>query len=140
MPAALAEIVAAGGTCAVIEANSHALALHRVADCEFDVAVFTNLSAEHLDFHGTLAQYREDKANLFRLLGTSVDKGLPKFGVVNADDPEAEFFRRRLPDACPHLWDHTRRLTSWDGTGRLCQAECASLWRHHLAKWRCRPT
>ena len=95
--AALAEMVAAGARYAVVEASSHALVRGRVADCEFDVAVFTNLSAEHLDFHGSLAQYREDKARLFRMLGASADKGLPKFGVVNADDREADYFREASP-------------------------------------------
>lgn len=94
---ALAEMVAEGTEYAVLEVSSHALALHRVADCEFDVAVLTNLTPEHLDFHGSFAQYREDKAKLFRMLGETSTKPTRRFGVVNADDPEAAHFRAASP-------------------------------------------
>ncbi|MHB1132382.1 MAG: UDP-N-acetylmuramoyl-L-alanyl-D-glutamate--2,6-diaminopimelate ligase [Chloroflexota bacterium] len=95
--AALAAMVRGGARFAVVEASSHALALHRVADCAFDVAVMTNLTPEHLDFHGTMARYRDDKARLFRLLAAGPDKDWPKLGVVNADDPSAGFFRQASP-------------------------------------------
>ena len=51
-----------------MEVSSHALALYRVDGVEFDVAVFTNLTQDHLDFHGTLDAYRAAKARLFSLL------------------------------------------------------------------------
>jgi UDP-N-acetylmuramoyl-L-alanyl-D-glutamate--2,6-diaminopimelate ligase len=89
----LHDMVVSGLRYAVVEASSHSLALNRVADCEFDVAVFTNLTPEHLDYHESIEGYREAKARLFRMAGISRDKGLPKFGVVNADDPHGDFFR-----------------------------------------------
>jgi UDP-N-acetylmuramoyl-L-alanyl-D-glutamate--2,6-diaminopimelate ligase len=69
--ALLQRMVAAGCTHAVIEATSHALSakLNRLDGCAFDVAVLTNISHEHLDFHGSFAQYRSDKARLFEMLG-----------------------------------------------------------------------
>jgi UDP-N-acetylmuramoyl-L-alanyl-D-glutamate--2,6-diaminopimelate ligase len=85
--ALLARMVAAGDRYAVLEASSHGLALHRVDACEFDVGVFTNLSRDHLDFHGTLDEYRQAKGRLFEMLSRSVDKGLPKAAVLNGDDP-----------------------------------------------------
>ena len=94
---ALAEMVRAGAEYAVLEASSHALALDRVADCAFDVAVMTNLTPEHLDFHGTFERYREAKARLFRMLAEPTAKPWPRFGVVNADDPAAEYFRHATP-------------------------------------------
>ena len=88
----LAEMVGAGVTHAVVESTSHGLALHRLEHCEFDIAVFTGLSDDHLDFHETRAAYRDAKATLFRALDLSADKGTVKHGVVNADDAEAAFF------------------------------------------------
>ena len=74
---------------ASMEVSSHSLALHRVTGCEFDVAIFTNLTQDHLDFHGTMEQYAEAKARLFRGLGKGrVKPGVPA-AVVNADDPWA---------------------------------------------------
>ncbi len=102
----LAEMREAGCCCAVLEASSHGLSQRtaRLADVDFDVAVMTNVTSEHLEFHGTWESYRSDKANLFRNLddhdhrkklscpSRSKDKPLPSFAVVNADDPSAGYF------------------------------------------------
>lgn len=72
---------------AVMEVSSHALVEGRAADCEFDVAVFTNLTPEHLDFHRTLARYAAAKRLLFRQLARPGWKAGPKWAVINADDP-----------------------------------------------------
>ena len=68
-----------------MEVSSHALALSRVDGLEFDVAVFTNLTQDHLDFHGTLDEYRRAKRRLFELLAASPKPR--RTAVVNADDP-----------------------------------------------------
>jgi UDP-N-acetylmuramoyl-L-alanyl-D-glutamate--2,6-diaminopimelate ligase len=74
-------MVDAGCTHAVMEVSSHALDQRRVAGIRFDTAVFTNLSQDHLDYHGDLGAYREAKATLFReLTGDAC-------AVLNADDP-----------------------------------------------------
>jgi len=91
--ALLAEMVAGGRDCAVIEASSHGLALHRVDGCEFDVAVFTTLSSDHLDFHGTPDEYLAAKGRLFSMLDESVDKGVAKTAILNADEPASEYLR-----------------------------------------------
>jgi UDP-N-acetylmuramoyl-L-alanyl-D-glutamate--2,6-diaminopimelate ligase len=65
LQALLADMRAAGATHVVMEVSSHALALDRVAGCRFDAAVFTNLTRDHLDFHGDLASYYAAKARLF---------------------------------------------------------------------------
>jgi UDP-N-acetylmuramoyl-L-alanyl-D-glutamate--2,6-diaminopimelate ligase len=81
----LARMRRRGVTAAAMEASSHALALHRVDGLAFDVAVFTNLTQDHLDFHGTLEEYRRAKARLFRLLASG---GKPRpTAVINVDDP-----------------------------------------------------
>jgi UDP-N-acetylmuramoyl-L-alanyl-D-glutamate--2,6-diaminopimelate ligase len=83
----LALMVEAGATHAVLEVTSHGLAQHRVAGCDFDVAVVTNVTHEHLDFHGTLAAYQQAKARLFSGLTHSFRKqGVPKVAVLNRDD------------------------------------------------------
>jgi UDP-N-acetylmuramoyl-L-alanyl-D-glutamate--2,6-diaminopimelate ligase len=93
----LREAVEAQVEVAVLEVSSHALALERVRGCAFDLAVFTNLSPEHLNFHGSLAAYLDAKAELFRMLGNSGPRRTPRVGVINADDPSAP----TLQAACP---------------------------------------
>ena len=93
--AALAEMVRAGRRYAVVEASSHGLALNRLDECEFDVAVFTTLSSDHLDFHGDPSEYLAAKGRLFQMLDESVDKGVTKTAVLNADDPASSSLRAR---------------------------------------------
>jgi UDP-N-acetylmuramoyl-L-alanyl-D-glutamate--2,6-diaminopimelate ligase len=93
----LAEMVAAGLTHCVLETTSHGLAQHRVTACEFDVAVVTNITHEHLDFHGSLDNYRAAKAKLFEGLATAYKKpGVEKISVLNADDWSFDYLRQRL--------------------------------------------
>lgn len=81
---------------AVVEATSHGLSrrTNRLADVLFDAAVLTNVTHEHLEFHGSFEQYRSDKANLFRALSPDRKKDVtcPRFAVVNAGDPSASYF------------------------------------------------
>ena len=90
----LAEMVDAGCTHAVVEATSHGLALHRLADCEFDVAVLTNLSSDHLDFHGSFQAYRDAKAKLFAMLDEPADETarVQRTAVLNADARDWRYF------------------------------------------------
>ena len=90
----LREMVEAGNTHAIVESSSHGLRLSRLDDVAYDVAVLTNVTSEHLELHGTVEQYRLDKARLFAMLGRSPDKGVPKVGIVNADDPTADLYLR----------------------------------------------
>ncbi|MEO8539954.1 MAG: UDP-N-acetylmuramoyl-L-alanyl-D-glutamate--2,6-diaminopimelate ligase [bacterium] len=82
-------MVDAGCEFAIVESTSHGLALNRLDHVEYDVAVFTNITGDHLDFHKTFDAYREAKGTLFAALETSADKGVPKSAVVNMDDPSA---------------------------------------------------
>jgi UDP-N-acetylmuramoyl-L-alanyl-D-glutamate--2,6-diaminopimelate ligase len=75
-----------GGEAVAMEVSSHALALHRVDGTRFRVAVFTNLSRDHLDFHGTMEAYFEAKARLFR-------PELAERAVVNLDSPHGRLLR-----------------------------------------------
>jgi UDP-N-acetylmuramoyl-L-alanyl-D-glutamate--2,6-diaminopimelate ligase len=81
----LAEVRDAGGSHATLEVSSHALAMDRVWGIPFAVAVFTNLTRDHLDYHHTLDEYFAAKRRLFEGLGARP----PLCGVVNADDPRA---------------------------------------------------
>jgi UDP-N-acetylmuramoyl-L-alanyl-D-glutamate--2,6-diaminopimelate ligase len=89
----LAQIRDAGGRHGVVEASSIGLDMHRVDQCEFDVAVFTNLSPDHLDYHAGMSEYRDAKCILFRMLNETGEKGFGKAAVLNADDPASAFFR-----------------------------------------------
>ncbi len=82
----LGKMVQAGLDAAILEVSSHALALGRVAGCEFDVAVFTNLTQDHLDFHADMQEYFEAKQLLFTDGLSSTQKTHPKRAVINVDD------------------------------------------------------
>src|SRR5438477_6453143 len=82
----LAQIVNAGGRAAAMEVSSHALAQERTRGIEWDVAVFTNLTQDHLDFHGTMENYFEAKAQLFAGLVEQKSK-TKATAVINLDDP-----------------------------------------------------
>ncbi len=72
-----------------MEVSSHALAQGRVADCPFQIAVFTNISRDHLDYHKSMKEYFNAKSLLFRALGKE-GSGLPSRAVINIDDPKGE--------------------------------------------------
>jgi UDP-N-acetylmuramoyl-L-alanyl-D-glutamate--2,6-diaminopimelate ligase len=78
----LADVVRAGGTHAVLEASSHALALDRLWGCPFAVAIFTNLTRDHLDYHKTFDEYFAAKRRLFEGTGAAA----PGAAVINRDD------------------------------------------------------
>ncbi|NRD78780.1 UDP-N-acetylmuramoyl-L-alanyl-D-glutamate--2,6-diaminopimelate ligase [Bacillus sp. BRMEA1] len=88
------QMVQASVGTAVMEVSSHALDLGRVHGCDFDVAVFTNLTQDHLDYHKTMDEYKRAKSLLFAQLGNTFDNQKPKFAVLNADDPATEMFIR----------------------------------------------
>jgi len=91
--ALLAQIAAHGLTDTVLEMTSHGLAQGRLNGVEVDAAVLTNVTHEHLDYHGSFEAYREAKGRLFAMLGQSARKpGIPKIAIVNADDSSADFF------------------------------------------------
>ncbi len=75
---------------AIMEVSSHALELGRVHGCEFDIAVFTNLTIDHLDFHKTLDNYKIAKSLLFSQLGSDIDK---KVAILNVDDEASAFYQ-----------------------------------------------
>jgi UDP-N-acetylmuramoyl-L-alanyl-D-glutamate--2,6-diaminopimelate ligase len=77
----------------VMEVSSHALALDRTAGVEFDVAVFTNLTQDHLDFHGTMEEYFRAKVRLFSDLSPEGRKTGTKRAIINTDDPRGEAVR-----------------------------------------------
>jgi UDP-N-acetylmuramyl tripeptide synthase len=87
----LAALVAEGGTAAILECSSHALVLERLAGCSFDVAIFLNLSRDHLDFHRDMDDYFEAKSRLFSML-----KPAGK-AVVNLGDAYGRRLAGRLP-------------------------------------------
>ena len=85
----LAQIANAGCRAAAMEVSSHALTQERVRGLEWDVAVFTNLTQDHLDYHGTMENYFESKAKLFAQLAQQQKKRKP-IAVVNMDDHYGE--------------------------------------------------
>jgi UDP-N-acetylmuramoyl-L-alanyl-D-glutamate--2,6-diaminopimelate ligase len=88
-------MVGSGNRAAVIETTSHGLAAERVGGVAYDAAMFTNLSHEHLDFHGTFEAYRAAKLSLFERLAGPRPTGpddRPRLGVINVDDPAAPMF------------------------------------------------
>lgn len=98
----LSQMVENGCEYAVVESSSHGLSpkLNRTGCIDFDVGVFMNVTLEHLEFHKTFEQYRDDKANLFRKLDENNHEKIingkkvtvPSFGIVNLEDESAKFF------------------------------------------------
>ncbi|ALS78105.1 UDP-N-acetylmuramoyl-L-alanyl-D-glutamate--2,6-diaminopimelate ligase [Planococcus kocurii] len=78
-----------------MEVSSHGLILGRLAGVEFDTAIFTNLTHDHLDFHGTMEEYGHAKALLFSQLGQDVAN--QKQAILNADDPWSSEIAKMTP-------------------------------------------
>ncbi len=104
----------AGCAYAVLESSSHGLSAewNRLGQCAFDVAVLTNVTHEHLDYHGSVEQYRRDKARLFSLLNEEPATTEPseplatktgKYALVNTDDPYHQMFLDAAPPAAHRL-------------------------------------
>jgi UDP-N-acetylmuramoyl-L-alanyl-D-glutamate--2,6-diaminopimelate ligase len=97
---ALRAMIAAGNRAAVVETTSHGLAAERVRGIAYDAAILTNLTHEHLDFHGSWEAYRDAKLSLFERLAVSARNPVksspaptwPKRAIVNADDPSVGLF------------------------------------------------
>ncbi|MDQ0198496.1 UDP-N-acetylmuramoyl-L-alanyl-D-glutamate--2,6-diaminopimelate ligase [Neobacillus ginsengisoli] len=87
-------MVKEGVDLAVMEVSSHALDMGRVHGCDYDVAVFTNLSQDHLDYHETMDEYKRAKSLLFARLGNTFDTHKPKFAILNADDPASGMYQK----------------------------------------------
>jgi UDP-N-acetylmuramoyl-L-alanyl-D-glutamate--2,6-diaminopimelate ligase len=95
----LARMRSAGLTHVVLESTSHGLEQHRVSGCSFDISVITNITHEHLDYHGSYEAYRAAKARLFSLLAETPMKtaGNPQLAVLNRDDSSFEYLSSVAP-------------------------------------------
>ncbi|MDI6775106.1 MAG: UDP-N-acetylmuramoyl-L-alanyl-D-glutamate--2,6-diaminopimelate ligase [Verrucomicrobiota bacterium] len=100
LQAMLAEMVAIGCRSVVMEVSSHALDQKRTDGVDYDVAVFTNLTRDHLDYHRTVENYFEAKARLFRGLGSRKTNAA---AVVNLDDPRGSEILGLVPPGCRRL-------------------------------------
>lgn len=85
-------MIESGVNTAVMEVSSHALELGRVHGCDYDLAVFTNLTQDHLDFHKTMEAYKHAKTLLFSQLGNSFSNEKRKYAIINSDDEAATDF------------------------------------------------
>lgn len=105
--ALLRQMVDAGCTHAIIESSSHALSpdWDRLGSCAFDVAVCTNVTHEHLDYHGSIETYRFDKTRLFAKLDSynRIAQKAHKYAIVNADDPHHHMFLDAAPSTAIRL-------------------------------------
>ncbi|TDQ42322.1 UDP-N-acetylmuramoyl-L-alanyl-D-glutamate--2,6-diaminopimelate ligase [Aureibacillus halotolerans] len=80
-------------TAGIMEVSSHALVTGRTRGCQFDVAIFTNLTQDHLDYHQTLTAYQDAKRLLFASLPAKTKTGKPTFAILNVDDKASAGFR-----------------------------------------------
>jgi UDP-N-acetylmuramoyl-L-alanyl-D-glutamate--2,6-diaminopimelate ligase len=115
----LARMVAAGLTHVVLESTSHGLAQHRVTGCEFDIGVVTNITHEHLDFHGSYEAYRAAKGRLFTSLAETHPKaqGNPRLAVLNLDDIS---------------YDYLNHLSNVRQVGYSLQPKGAGVWAEQI--------
>ncbi len=78
---------------AIVETTSHALSQHRTWGIFYDIAIFTNITHDHLDYHETFENYKTAKGQLFKNLNYSLRKpNMPKMAIINADDPQKAYF------------------------------------------------
>lgn len=91
----LAEFAKAGVEFVVLETTSHALAQYRVFGVNYEIAVMTNVTHEHLDYHRTFERYVDAKRKLFRLANRNPNG----YGIINADDPSAKKFAESIKQA-----------------------------------------
>ena len=118
-----------GATHLVMEVSSHALTLHRVDGLRFDVAVFTNLTQDHLDFHGSMEAYFEAKAKLFTALA-------PRVAIIRIDDAWGEQLAARIDTSrtqCIRVSRHNHTgadvfPASWTSTREGLTAEVVTPW------------
>jgi UDP-N-acetylmuramoyl-L-alanyl-D-glutamate--2,6-diaminopimelate ligase len=120
LQALLARLVKKGAQDVVMEVSSHALVLDRVEGCDFDAAVFTNLTQDHLDFHQTMENYFESKQKLFSGLARPTRKSRPKRAVINRDD---SWGRKLIESTKAPVWtyglDEQADITARDIRGSL---------------------
>jgi len=126
----LREMANTGVTHAVMEVSSHALDQGRVRACPFGVAIFTNISRDHLDYHGSMESYFRAKAILFTSLGAQ-GTGETVTAVINIDDPKGQELMRLTParvmtygmgEGCDVRAEQVR--VSWEGlSARLITPE-----------------
>ncbi len=120
LQAVMAEAVALGATDLLMEVSSHSAAQGRIEGVRFDVGIFTNLTRDHLDFHGDMESYFSAKAQLFR---EYLPAGGKRAGMaLNGDDPYGERLAHEFPSATTfgfsRSWDiHPEEMTmTWEGT------------------------
>ncbi|MDR2063693.1 MAG: UDP-N-acetylmuramyl-tripeptide synthetase [Candidatus Nomurabacteria bacterium] len=98
------EIADAGAEYLVLEVTSHALAQYRITGVPIDIAVMTNVTHEHLDYHRTFERYRDAKRKLFKLANRN--RAGRAIGVINADDASAKFFKKDILRPITYGVDH----------------------------------
>ncbi len=113
--ALLARMVTNGLRYAVLEMTSHGLAQGRLNGVDLDVAVLTNVTHEHLDYHGTFENYRAAKGRMFEMLSQSYRKpNTPKLSVINGDDPSADYFAAFPADqVVRYSWNRAPNSNCW---------------------------
>lgn len=107
---------------AIMEVSSHALDQGRVYGCDYDIAVFTNLSQDHLDYHKDMDDYLRAKSLLFAQLGNSYKETNRKFAVINEDDSASSLLKRStaqhiLTYGCRHKADVMAKNIELKATG-----------------------
>lgn len=120
---ALAGFVAGGADCCTMEVSSIGLDEHRVSGVAFDVAILTNLTRDHLDYHGTMQAYAASKARLFEMPGLTA-------AVLNLDDPFGMALAASL-EGRVHTIGYT--LENRQGTNEVLSAENLRLTAHGLS-------
>ena len=119
--ALLAQMVANGLQYAVLEMTSHGLAQGRLNGVDLDVAVLTNVTHEHLDYHKTFENYRAAKGRMFEMLSQSLQQAeyASKISMINADDPSADYFIEIVKIRCFGRWKRRWFHNFWPTFRRL---------------------
>jgi len=111
----LAQMAKADLTHVVLETTSHGLAQHRVTACEFDIGVVTNITHEHLDYHGSYAAYQAAKAKLFEDVSRKKNKSIasPNLSILNRDDQSFDYLEKVAKSPRQSYSTHNPSASVW---------------------------
>jgi UDP-N-acetylmuramoyl-L-alanyl-D-glutamate--2,6-diaminopimelate ligase len=130
----MAEMVAAGCTYCFMEVSSHAIDQDRISGIDFDGALFTNLTHDHLDYHKTFAEYRDAKKKFFDQLSSDA------FAITNIDDKNGLFMlqntvAKKLTYAAKTMADFKVKVVESHFDGMLIKIDDTEVWTHFVGNF-----
>lgn len=107
-------------TLAVLETSAHSLTQNRINGISFNAAIFTNFSQDHLDYYKTMNKYFKAKLKLFKMLDDPKNKKMPKYAILNGDDPKTKTIKKVLPKKIKIVTFGLNKKNNWYAKNIKC--------------------